>query len=138
MSFLKVDLKEYNRQLHADDPRITSKVVSTAEEADYILLGYPDDEGIKLNGGRVGAALAPHEIRKSFYKLTTGTLPHFSLFDGGNIDIRLPLAERHQAALQTVEKYYRSGKFLLSLGGGHDYGFPDTQGFLEAFKNSKL
>ncbi len=35
-------------------------VTQTIKENDIVISGYPDDEGIRLNGGRVGAALAPN------------------------------------------------------------------------------
>ncbi len=138
MSFIKIDRQNYNFQNHPDDPRIAGKLVSSVDKADYVVLGYPDDEGIKLNGGRLGSAHGPHEIRKAFYKMTSGTLTQLKIFDAGNIDIKIPLEDRHRVALDTAEKYYASNKFVLSLGGGHDYGYPDTQSFLNAFKKSKL
>ncbi len=138
MSFIKINPDDYNFQNHPDDPRMSGKIMTSADQADYVICGYPDDEGIKLNGGRLGAALAPHEIRKAFYKMTSGALPKSKIFDAGNIDLKLPLEERHRVALTEAEKYYASNKFMISLGGGHDYGYPDTQSFLNAFKKSKL
>lgn len=137
MSFKKIDLKNFPVVSDPADPRILSKIVSSVEQADCVLVGYPDDEGIKLNGGRIGAALAPDEIRKVFFKMTTGSVSG-SLFDGGNLGLELPLEERHRAAQKANESFYAAKKFVMSIGGGHDYGYPDTQAFLSAFKNSKL
>ena len=74
MSFKKVQLQDYQFKTNLDDPRIFSKLVNWSDQADFILTGYPDDEGIKLNGGRIGAALAPHEVRKAS-KNSLGTSP---------------------------------------------------------------
>ncbi len=41
---------------------------------DFALLGFPDDDGIHLNGGRAGAQAAPREIRTYLYKMT----PHLA------------------------------------------------------------
>jgi formiminoglutamase len=41
--------------------------------SDLSIWGYPDDEGIFLNGGRPGAHKAPEQIRKFFYKMTPHT-----------------------------------------------------------------
>src|SRR5213592_1976392 len=35
-----------------------------------VLIGFPQDEGIRRNGGRSGAAAAPAEIRRWLYRLT--------------------------------------------------------------------
>src|SRR5438445_3037098 len=57
-------------------------------EFDFAILGYPDDEGIALNGGRVGAQAAPKEIRTFLYKMT----PHLEskrlpkILDLGDLD----------------------------------------------------
>ncbi|MBI4244173.1 MAG: arginase, partial [Planctomycetes bacterium] len=39
------------------------------EKSDIVILGSPQDEGVKRNKGRSGARAAPFEVRKSFYKL---------------------------------------------------------------------
>ena len=138
MSFKKIKAEDYQFKTSSEDPRIFSKLVDWSDQADFILTGYPDDEGIKLNGGRVGAALAPHEVRKAFYKMTAGFLPNLSIYDAGNISTDIPLKERHQVAELAAEDFYTSQKFVMSVGGGHDYGYPDTQAFLTAHKKSKL
>src|SRR2546426_12634196 len=35
-----------------------------------VLIGFPQDEGIRRNQGRAGAALGPAEIRRWLYRLT--------------------------------------------------------------------
>lgn len=99
------------------------------------LIGYPDDEGIKNNGGRVGASEGPDRIRSSLYKMTP---PAFDthrqepvIYDFGNLDVtpEIPLADRHQRARQIAESALGQGLRTLSFGGGHDYGFPDTAAF---------
>lgn len=138
MSFRKIQAEDYQFKTNTEDPRIFTKLVAASNEADFILTGYPDDEGIKLNGGRIGAALAPHEVRKAFYKMTAGYLPPSKIYDAGNINTEIPLKDRHQAAETAATDFYGAGKFVMSVGGGHDYGYPDTQAFLNAHKKSKL
>src|SRR5258707_417639 len=36
----------------------------------FVIAGYPDDDGIQLNGGRKGAKDGPDAIRKYFYRMT--------------------------------------------------------------------
>ena len=132
--FTKNDLK---------DPRIGDLVTLTElsrlpQKTDLVLLGYPDDEGIKLNGGRVGAADGPDLIRKYFYKMTPGLLTKntFKIFDIGNIDIQGPLSSRHEQAQSVVHHLSERNHFWISLGGGHDYGYSDCSGFLKSKKPS--
>src|SRR5947199_6137559 len=35
-----------------------------------VLIGFPQDEGVRRNGGRSGAAEAPEQIRRWLYRLT--------------------------------------------------------------------
>ncbi len=106
------------------------------KHTDLVVWGYPDDEGIHLNGGRTGASLAPEIIRKYFYKMT----PHPDclnnndrpqILDAGDLLKPLhSLIERHEQASHIA--HWASEKQIpwISLGGGHDYGFADGDGFL--------
>jgi formiminoglutamase len=101
----------------------------------FYFLGYPDDEGIKLNGGRIGAAEAPNKIREYFYKMTPpNENPSQKIFDLGNTLTDIELPARHQMAKLIVNKIFSSNSFLISLGGGHDYGYPDTSAFVSHYK----
>lgn len=99
----------------------------------WVLLGYPDDEGILLNGGRGGAKEAPHLIRTSFYKMTPSLLnpSHKALVDLGNIPVHIPLAERHERGREIIKHALDLGHRTCSLGGGHDYGYADGAGFID-------
>ncbi len=105
-----------------------------SSSASWVLLGYPDDEGIRLNEGRPGAALGPDRIRKFFYKMTPFKIPTKKfplLIDLGNLIEEGPLAFRHEQALGGAKQIFNSHHRLLTLGGGHDYGFPDSAAFVE-------
>ncbi len=97
-----------------------------------VILGYPDDDGIKANGGRVGAREAPDRIRKYLYRMTPpallpATSPPPAIIDAGNLDISgLTLEARHRAAEALVSAALRGGHRIVSFGGGHDYGYPDA------------
>jgi len=46
----------------ANDPRlgeVVSSEVSEYEAAGIVIVGCPQDEGVRRNGGRIGAAFAP-------------------------------------------------------------------------------
>src|SRR5438477_12562249 len=61
-----------------DDPRL-GEITEFWQGSDVslapgraVLIGFPQDEGVRRNGGRVGAAEAPNEIRRWLYRLTPG------------------------------------------------------------------
>jgi formiminoglutamase len=104
---------------------------------EYTLIGYPDDEGISLNQGRKGSALAPDKIREYFYKMTPDLFSekNRTLADLGNLEVsKVILSERHQQAKQHALNLLKKNKKLISLGGGHDYAYCDGAAFIEAFK----
>ena len=105
-----------------------------SSQPSWMILGYPDDEGIALNGGRVGAKDAPNQIRTHFYKMTPSLLnsQRQSLVDLGNISLEMPLADRHERARQVIKTALTAGHRTIGLGGGHDYGYADGAGFLDA------
>ena len=108
-------------------------------EGDILIAGYPDDEGILLNKGRVGASLGPDSIRSHLYK----TSPRWPLntkqniLDIGNLNKNTTLSDRHQRVKLHVKKALQKKIFWVGLGGGHDYGYPDGAGFLQAHGNTK-
>lgn len=124
------------------DPRLgdyahsLSKVTELKDSV--VILGYPDDEGISNNFGRAGAKEAPNKIREFFYKMTPHLLKNKDpkIFDLGNMKITGSLQDRHDQAQTAVEDLLQQTR-VITLGGGHDYGYPDGAAFLEVFKNQK-
>jgi formiminoglutamase len=116
------------------DPRLGDFRVTDWQSSDFLLWGYPDDEGIRLGGGRPGAEAAPQGIREIFYKMTPPLTEtsKWKLFDGGDLKKDLPLADRHEVARKFAAQQTKSNKKWLTLGGGHDYGYSDGAGFLES------
>ncbi|RYZ73063.1 MAG: formimidoylglutamase [Proteobacteria bacterium] len=133
-----------------DDPRlgeiakpasltILSEAIAGAKNlAHFVIAGYPDDEGIRLNGGRPGASEAPKTIRRSLYKMTPALNEDsdFAIWDIGNVDpAKLSLADRHDLGSSAVEAALEAGANWIGLGGGHDYGFAEANGFLNWAKS---
>ncbi len=105
-----------------------------AEACVAVVAGYPDDEGIQINGGRMGAVLAPTEVRRALYKMTPSlhgrSMP--LLLDVGDLEIKeIALAERHRAAATAALTSLNAGALWIGIGGGHDYGYPDAAAFCE-------
>jgi formiminoglutamase len=111
------------------DPRLGEIVRHAPEEyaaAKLVILGCPQDEGVRCNGGRVGAAAAPTEIRRYLYKLVAKTAWDGQFFDLGDTVIQSSLEETHAVHQQIVEKLLRDGKIVIVLGGGNDISYPDA------------
>lgn len=147
MQFLKTDSKLFFSKNDPQDPRLGDlsqsyilpvKDIET-HECDVVLWGYPDDEGIALNGGRIGAKEAPHKIRHFLYRMTPSALSSKKpkIYDLGNIQTQIGLAERHQLGQAVSEKLTDKDIPWLSFGGGHDYGYADGSGFLRALSDEK-
>ena len=119
----------------ANDPRL-GEVVSHEPEAydaaDLVIVGCPQDEGVRRHGGLVGAADAPDAIRGQFYKLTTFNIKK-KIFDLGNIAIGPTLEETHDAHFKVVAQLLRDGKRVIVLGGGNDVSYPDGCAMSEVF-----
>ena len=135
-SWLPTDESLFFKKDDKSDPRL-GNFVHIDGAADIVVQGYPDDEAVKNGGGRVGAATGPERIRHWLYRMTPSLLGEsVSLADHGNINTALSLEQRHSAARRKVAEVVGSSK-LVTLGGGHDYGFPDGAGFLDVYKDQK-
>src|SRR5215212_7108320 len=100
--------------------------------AQVVILGCPQDEGVRRNGGRLGAAQAPTEIRRWLYRLGIAGLEHLRIFDLGDIEIQPTLEATHTHQQQIVQQVITDGKRLLVLGGGNDLSYPDCAGLSRA------
>jgi len=100
--------------------------------ADVVLLGCPQDEGVRRNQGRPGAAQAPDAIRACLYRLGVAGLEGLRLFDLGDTLVQPDLEATHALQRRVVARVIRDGKLLLSLGGGNDIAFPDAAGLADA------
>lgn len=97
-------------------------------QATHVLLGCPQDEGVRRNNGRVGASHAPHEIRSHFYRLQSTRQSDVKLFDAGDISEISSLEETHEALTKTVSRFLKDGKTVIVLGGGNDISYADVRG----------
>jgi formiminoglutamase len=103
-----------------------------------VLIGFPQDEGVRRNGGRPGAAEAPQEIRRWLYRMAPWDcqadvqLANPALLDLGNVGISEDL-EAAQAALgEVVTAVLASGAMPIVLGGGHETAYGHFLGYAAA------
>jgi formiminoglutamase len=118
-----------------NDPRL-GEIVDTDEKnyeaADIVIIGCPQDEGVRRNNGREGAALAPDAIRTQFYKLTPFNIKK-KLFDLGDVAIGGSLEDTHDTHCEVVKQVLKDGKRLIVLGGGNDISYADGRALAEVF-----
>lgn len=103
-----------------------------------VLIGFPQDEGVRRNHGREGAAAAPDEVRRWLYRLTTGDprgdvdLARRPPLDLGNVRITGPLEESQQALAEVVAAVLQAGAVPVVLGGGHETAWGHYLGYVRA------
>lgn len=115
----------------SNDVRLGEIVSKTRyDEAEIVIIGCPQDEGVRRNGGRAGAAFAPDRIRAQFYKLTPFGI-NTKIFDLGNTIIQNSLEETHDVQTEIIKQILKDGKQIISLGGGNDISYPDCRALSE-------
>jgi len=98
------------------------------------LLGLADDTGVKLNGGRVGAAAGADAIRGALARYGTAKPPHFRwprVFDAGNVMPGGSIQETHERVREATSALVGAGLFPVGLGGGHDLTYPFVRAVIE-------
>ena len=102
------------------------------DEAKIVIVGCPQDEGVKRSNGREGAAEAPKAIRRQFYKLTPFGITA-KICDLGDVAVNDSLEVTHDNLTKTVTQILRDGKKVIVLGGGNDISYADGRAMAEVF-----
>ena len=103
-------------------------------KAKFVILGVPQDEGVRRNRGREGAQHAPDEIRRAFYKLPVpDTMSDGDVLDIGNVLVQGSLEQIHERLSQVVEQLLRDEKIVIVFGGGNDISYPDCKAMRYVF-----
>ncbi len=99
------------------------------------LLGLPDDTGVRLNGGRPGAAEGPRAFRAALarfgaaFDLEGDRALDVRVFDAGDVqpsagDDEAALHETHARVQAAVGALHAAGCTTIAIGGGHDLALP--------------
>jgi formimidoylglutamase len=99
------------------------------------LIGLPDDLGVRLNGGRPGAAEGPRALRAALaafgttWDLGAGAPLAVDVVDAGDVepapgDGEAALLETHARVEAAVGALYDAGCVTVGIGGGHDLTLP--------------
>ncbi len=128
----------------SDDPRLGESVefwrgdLAALTPSRAVLVGFPQDEGVRRNRGRPGAAGAPHDIRIALYRLAPydGSrdidLTRPPPLDAGNVRIAGGLEETQAALAEVVAGVLAAGAVPVVLGGGHETAYGHYLGYLAA------
>jgi formiminoglutamase len=91
------------------------------------VLGFASDEGVRRNGGRVGAAEGPAALRRMLSNLPL--LDDTPLYDAGDVDAADGDLESAQLRYATkLAALLDAGHLPVGLGGGHEIAFGTYQG----------
>jgi formiminoglutamase len=103
-----------------------------------VIVGFPQDEGVRRNGGRPGAAQAPDEIRRQLHRMTPfdpeteNDLTAQAPLDAGNVRVEGSLANSQTALAEVVGGILAKGAVPVVLGGGHETAYGHFLGYAHA------
>lgn len=124
-----------------DDPRVgrlLGGLLGRGESPDAVILGFPSDEGVRRNGGRVGAGRGPDALRQALYRMAPD--PRAAAFtellgrtqDLGDLEISGDVESDQQQLGNALERYLERGSFVMVLGGGHETSYGHFLGYVDA------
>lgn len=110
------------------------QVINTSPRADFALIGFSSDEGVKRNKGRLGAADAPDSIRAQLANLPVHQ--PITIADIGTVICDGSKLEQAQAELaEQVERSLKLKMKPIVLGGGHEVAFGSFSGLFQYVQN---
>jgi formiminoglutamase len=119
----------YYRRDDPNDPRMGERVLRGAGHLDgtgVALVGCPQDEGVRRNKGRTGAAQGPAEIRRALYRYPVSAAHQgLRLVDLGDVPAGATLEETHEALRAVVRCCLARAAKVVVLGGGNDISYAD-------------
>jgi len=126
----------------AGDPRLGALIGrDLAADTAIAIIGFPCDQGVKRNGGRVGAAAAPDAIRTALYKLTpdaesarTSEALWRRVADLGDVVMTGELATDQAALGEVVSDLLTRSIVPVVFGGGHETALGHFLGYVGAQK----
>lgn len=133
-----------------DDPRLGERVEFWQDSPPRlwpgrpVLLGFPQDEGVRRNKGRLGAADGPAAIRHWLSFLTLWDAPHgrdlaaLDLLDVGDVRIVGDLEESQQALAEVIAALLTAGCVPIVLGGGHETAYGHYLGYVGAGRSAAI
>lgn len=127
-----------------DDPRLAETIQfwdgdpSALRAGRPVLVGFPQDVGVRRNRGRPGAAEAPRELRLHLWRLTNFdaqqdcSLAANSLLDLGDVRVDQDLEASQCSLARVVGAALAAGAIPIVLGGGHETAYGHYLGYVLA------
>jgi len=122
----------------ADDPTLKD-IIQPGQEGTVVLLGFPCDTGVEINGGRPGARHGPEKFRSWIRRYGTIDNPEtnidlssITLADAGDIPAGLPLDQSHAALTRQTASIIQKGGIPFVVGGGNDQSYPNACALLDS------
>jgi formiminoglutamase len=113
------------------------KPLARGAEPGVVLIGFACDEGVRRNGGRVGAKDGPRAIRQALANLAWHQAS--PVYDAGDVYCGDADMEGAQSRLaEAVAGAIRAGHRPLVLGGGHETAWGTFQGIVAAKPDADL
>jgi formiminoglutamase len=118
--------------------RLLGNLLRGGDRPDAVMLGFPSDEGVRRNGGRVGAAKGPSAIREALYRLAPDARSEaFTKLlsrtqDLGDLEISGDVESDQERLGAALAPYIEQGSFVIVLGGGHEASYGHFLGYLGA------
>jgi len=118
----------------------------TANKSKFVLLGIPEDIGIRANAGIAGAASAWRTSLTAFLNIQSNRflsgeeimiLGHFEITEPEDYSIktlRNKVAEIDKMVYPVIEKIVAAGKIPIVIGGGHNNAYCIIKGASIAYK----
>jgi formiminoglutamase len=120
-------------------------IIETGENGHIVLLGFPHDEGVFLNGGRAGTRLGPEKFRfwlkrfgSVFNPEKNTDLSSLTVTDAGDVPPEIPLEEAHAMLTEKVGSILDQGGLPFVIGGGNDQSYPNASALLHHRKNKSV
>ncbi|MBQ0138018.1 MAG: formimidoylglutamase [Kurthia sp.] len=102
------------------------------------IIGFECDEGVRRNGGQVGSAKAPNEIRHALANIPWRAPQPSKVIDFGNVVCRDGRLEQAQEELgEAVHTLIQANNRVVVLGGGHETLYGHYLGVRKAYGKNK-
>lgn len=116
-----------------DPPRkLADRIRRETDPTDAVtILGFPDDAGVVMNGGRAGAADGPRAFRGALLRYGTARPAGFQwpgVVDAGDVEPAETLTETHRRASEASGRLVEGGALPVGIGGGHDFTYALVRG----------
>jgi formiminoglutamase len=103
-----------------------------------VIVGFPQEEGMRRNFGRAGAAEGPNVIRAALWRLVPGE-PNIGFdlrdappLDAGNVRCTGSLEDAQAALGQVITELLKRRTVPIVLGGGHETAYGHYLGYVGA------